>query len=143
MGVRMRAWASFGLALLLLSGCGDSNAAGARTAGQVCDEICGWPDACFVQLGVPVQAAECIQSCEARTNYLMFTREMELKVDPERAFHATTISRQAPFKLEYIDGISLKEDRVLLERMIQDRVSSAGNGAVAPPSAPETVEDFL
>ena len=64
----MRAWASFGLALLLLSGCGDSNAAGARTAGQVCDEICGWPDACFVQLGVPVQAAECVQSCEAQAD---------------------------------------------------------------------------
>ena len=68
MGVRMRAWGSFVLALLLLSGCGDSNAAGARTAGQVCDEICGWPDACFVQLGVPVQGAECVQSCEAQAD---------------------------------------------------------------------------
>ena len=59
----MRAWGMLGLALLLISGCGDSNTEVARSAGQVCDEICGWPDACFVQLGVPVQGAECVQSC--------------------------------------------------------------------------------
>jgi hypothetical protein len=64
----MRAWGILGLALLLLSGCGDSNMGEARTAEQVCDEICGWPDACFVQLGVPVQGAECVQSCEAQAD---------------------------------------------------------------------------
>ena len=68
MGVAMRGWGLLGLALLLLSSCGDSDAAGARTAAQVCDEICGWPDACFVQLGVPVQGAECVQSCEAQAD---------------------------------------------------------------------------
>lgn len=68
MGVAMRAWGLLGLALLLLGSCGDSNAGEARTAGQVCDEICGWPDACFVQLGVPVQGPECIQSCEAQAD---------------------------------------------------------------------------
>ena len=59
----MRAWGLLGFALLLLGSCGDSEA---RTAEQVCDEICGWPDECFVQLGVPpVERAECVQSCEA------------------------------------------------------------------------------
>ena len=64
----MRAFVILGLALLVLSGCGDSNTGAARTAGQVCDEICGWPDACFVQLGVPVQGAECVQSCVAQAD---------------------------------------------------------------------------
>lgn len=62
----MRTWFLLGLALVLLGGCGDSKVGEARTAGQVCDEICGWPDACFTQLGVPVQGAECMQSCEAQ-----------------------------------------------------------------------------
>ncbi len=70
MGVAMKAWRMFGLALLMLSGCGDSKTGDARTAGQVCDEICGWPDACFVQLGVPVQGAECVQSCEAQADFV-------------------------------------------------------------------------
>ena len=30
--------------------------------------MCGWPDECFVQLGVPVQGAECMQSCEAQAD---------------------------------------------------------------------------
>lgn len=64
----MRAWGLFGLALLLLSGCGDSSAGEARTGAQICDEICGWPDECFLQLGVPVQGAECTQSCEAQAD---------------------------------------------------------------------------
>ncbi len=51
-----------------LSGCGDSSAGEARTAGQVCDQICGWPDACFAELGVPVHGAECVQSCEAQAD---------------------------------------------------------------------------
>ena len=55
-----------GMALVLLAGCGDSGRGGAaRTAGELCDEICGWPDACFQELGVPVQDEECMQSCEA------------------------------------------------------------------------------
>ena len=54
------------MVLLLLAGCGDSSKAGtARTGGELCDEVCGWPDACFVELGVPLQDAECVQSCEA------------------------------------------------------------------------------
>ncbi|MBW2380498.1 MAG: hypothetical protein JRG70_13265 [Deltaproteobacteria bacterium] len=62
----MRSLALMGMALLLLGGCGDSNGAGsARTAGELCDEVCGWPDACFAELGVPLQDAECVQSCEA------------------------------------------------------------------------------
>ncbi|KPK17282.1 MAG: hypothetical protein AMJ62_02240 [Myxococcales bacterium SG8_38] len=33
---------------------------------QVCDEMCGWPDECFTQLGAPVQDAECVQSCQTQ-----------------------------------------------------------------------------
>ena len=55
-----------GLGLLLL-GCGGSDAGTARTGEQVCGEICGWPDECYVQLGVPAQdPAQCVQSCEAQ-----------------------------------------------------------------------------
>jgi len=64
----MRVIVLWGLGLLLLSSCGDANAGQARTAAQVCDDICGWPDECFVQLGVPVQGANCIQSCEAQAD---------------------------------------------------------------------------
>jgi hypothetical protein len=35
-----------------------------RTAGSVCDEVCGWPDECFVEFGVPV-AGDCTATCEA------------------------------------------------------------------------------
>jgi hypothetical protein len=55
-----------GIVLLLLVGCGDSNDSGAaRTAAELCDQVCGWPDDCFSEFGVPVQDAECIQACEA------------------------------------------------------------------------------
>jgi hypothetical protein len=56
--------------VLLLSSCGDSGSASeARTAAQVCDQMCGWPDECFQQLGVPaLQGAECIQACEAQVD---------------------------------------------------------------------------
>ncbi len=27
--------------------------------------FCGWPDECFTSLGVPVQDADCVPSCEA------------------------------------------------------------------------------
>ena len=58
-----------GLALLLLSGCGDlGSRAEARLASQVCDEICGWPDECFTQLGIPVQGGDCVQTCEAQVD---------------------------------------------------------------------------
>jgi hypothetical protein len=56
------------MGLLLLGSCGDSDSGSPRTAAEVCDEICGWPDECFVQLGVPVQDAECVQSCEAQVD---------------------------------------------------------------------------
>jgi len=62
----MKLLGGIGLALLLLGGCGDSGSSRARTAGQVCDEMCGWPDECFTQLGVPVQGADCVQACEAQ-----------------------------------------------------------------------------
>ncbi|MFZ1865626.1 MAG: hypothetical protein WAU39_15490 [Polyangiales bacterium] len=54
---------------VMLTACGDSSAGPrARSVAQVCDEMCGWPDECFVQLGVPVQGAECVQSCEAQAD---------------------------------------------------------------------------
>jgi hypothetical protein len=62
----MKSLAWMGMILLLLAGCGDSGTNGsARTAGELCDQVCGWPDACFVELGVPVEDAECVASCEA------------------------------------------------------------------------------
>ena len=45
---------------------GAGGTAGSRTAAQVCDEMCGWPDECFTQLGVPVQGADCVQTCNAQ-----------------------------------------------------------------------------
>jgi hypothetical protein len=63
----MKILGGLGLALLLASGCGDlGSRAEARLASQVCDEMCGWPDQCFEQLGVPLQGADCIQTCEAQ-----------------------------------------------------------------------------
>ena len=48
-------------------GCGGSDAGTARTEEQVCAEICGWPDECYLELGVPAQDADqCAQSCEAQ-----------------------------------------------------------------------------
>ena len=62
----MKSLAWTGMVLVLVIGCGDSGKNGtARTAGELCDEICGWPDACFVELGVPIEDAECVASCEA------------------------------------------------------------------------------
>ncbi|MGB8332513.1 MAG: hypothetical protein WCE62_20480 [Polyangiales bacterium] len=62
----MRTWGVLGLALLL-SSCGDSNSdAAPRNAAEACDAICGWPDECFTELGVPVQDADCVQSCQAQ-----------------------------------------------------------------------------
>jgi len=67
----MRLLALMGMALLLLASCGDSGGRGsARTAGALCDEVCGWPDQCFAELGVPLEDAECIQSCEASVEYV-------------------------------------------------------------------------
>jgi len=63
----MRILGGLGLALLLASGCGDlGSRAEARIASQVCDELCGWPDECFVQLGAPLDGADCVQTCEAQ-----------------------------------------------------------------------------
>jgi len=63
----MRILGGLGLALLLASGCGDlGSRAEARLAAEVCDELCGWPDECFTQLGVPLQGADCVQTCEAQ-----------------------------------------------------------------------------
>lgn len=54
-------------ALFLLCGCGGADAATqARSAAQVCDEICDWPDECFIQLGVPVQGADCAADCQTQ-----------------------------------------------------------------------------
>jgi hypothetical protein len=61
-------------------------------------------------------------------NWLMWTTEVELRVRPEQVFHATTISRQSPFKVVYVDGL-LPSDRQDMERLIAERV-----GGRAPPS---------
>jgi hypothetical protein len=37
----------------------------AGTAGELCDEVCGWPDACFAELNVSVEDGQCIQTCVA------------------------------------------------------------------------------
>jgi len=67
----MKLFGGLGLALLLLGGCGDSGTSSqARTAAEVCDEMCGWPDECFTQLGVPIQGAECVQACEAQVEFV-------------------------------------------------------------------------
>lgn len=51
----------------LLAACGDNGgSSGPRTLPQVCDEMCGWPDACFLALGVPAPGSECVQTCEAQ-----------------------------------------------------------------------------
>jgi hypothetical protein len=48
------------------SGTGGAGTANPRLAAEVCDELCGWPDECFTQLGVPLQGADCVQTCEAQ-----------------------------------------------------------------------------
>lgn len=95
-----------------------------------------------------------VLTVSTRVNYLMAMKELEIKVTPgisarsrscrsqvrqltltdplspdAAAFHASTISRQAPFKLEYIDGL-IETDRVLFERLIVDSIPSR----VAEPS---------
>lgn len=35
-----------------------------RTVDQICDEVCGWPDECFVAFSVPV-AGDCTATCES------------------------------------------------------------------------------
>lgn len=63
----MRIFGGLGFALLLLCGCGDvGSRAERRLASQVCDEMCGWPDECFTQLGVSLDGADCVQTCEAQ-----------------------------------------------------------------------------
>jgi len=63
----MRLLGGLGLALLLASGCGDLlTRAEARIASQACDELCGWPDECFTQLGVPLEGADCVETCVAQ-----------------------------------------------------------------------------
>ncbi len=55
-----------GMVLLLLASCGESDGpGGARTVGALCDEVCGWPDQCFAELGAPLGGADCIEACEA------------------------------------------------------------------------------
>ena len=63
----MRISGGLGFALLLLCGCGDvGSRPEARLASQVCDEMCGWPDECFTQLGVSLDGVDCVQACEAQ-----------------------------------------------------------------------------
>ena len=63
----MRLLGGLGLALLLASGCGDlGSRAEARIGSQVCDELCGWPDECFTQLGAPLEGGDCVQTCVAQ-----------------------------------------------------------------------------
>lgn len=55
-----------GMVLVLAAGCGDSGGSGtARTAGGLCDEVCGWPDQCFAELGAPLNDGDCMAECEA------------------------------------------------------------------------------
>ena len=62
----MRLLALMGMTLLLLASCGESDAPGAgRSGGSLCDEVCGWPDQCFAELGAPLGGADCIEACEA------------------------------------------------------------------------------
>ena len=62
----MKTLAWMGMTLLLLVGCGESNAPGAAFSGDsLCDEVCGWPDACFEALGAPLGGADCMEACEA------------------------------------------------------------------------------
>jgi len=68
-----------------LTACGESSGASSgaggmggsvgnpRTAGGVCDELCGWPDECFTQLGVPLEGADCVQTCEAQVEVVGVT----------------------------------------------------------------------
>ena len=59
----MRAGAWIGMVVLLLAGCGDSGSGAPRTSGELCDQVCGWPDQCFTELGVPVSDATCVSDC--------------------------------------------------------------------------------
>ncbi len=61
----MKSLAWMGMGLLLLAACGDSGMSGAARSGALCDEVCGWPDACFEALGAPLGGADCIAACEA------------------------------------------------------------------------------
>jgi hypothetical protein len=81
-----------------------------------------------------------ILSCASRTNYLKLNKEIELKVLPLREFHTTSISRQSPFKLEYVDG--LDRDREMIERLIQERIP-VQNQTILNNPAPTRVDDFL
>jgi len=45
----------------------------------------------------------------------------------------TTISRQSPFKLEYLDGL-VPDDRVAIEAVLQERVGLAGAALDVAPS---------
>jgi hypothetical protein len=55
------------LALLFLAGCGDSGSGSpARSLSEVCDEMCAWPDECFVQLGAMPPGDDCAASCQAQ-----------------------------------------------------------------------------
>ena len=69
----MKAGGLVGVFLLLLSACGGSDDGGRpRTTSALCDEMCGWPDSCFVELGVSTPADDCVQSCEAQAEVVGF-----------------------------------------------------------------------
>jgi hypothetical protein len=59
----MRVFGGILLGLALVCGCGDS-------ASQACGEICSLPNECFDQLGVSLQGADCMQTCEAQAEYV-------------------------------------------------------------------------
>lgn len=72
-GWNMKSLAWMGMVLLLLAACGDAGDAGSpRTAGELCDEVCGWPDQCFAELGVPLQDSECLSACEQSVDAVGF-----------------------------------------------------------------------
>lgn len=81
-----------------------------------------------------------------RINYLMAMREIEIRVLPgmlslflrfisllirclqDGDFHTTTVSRQSPFRLEYIDGLP-EADRLLFLRLICDSIPTRATEA--------------
>eukprot|EP01091_Cochliopodium_minus_P000418 TRINITY_DN10397_c0_g1_i1.p1 TRINITY_DN10397_c0_g1~~TRINITY_DN10397_c0_g1_i1.p1 ORF type:complete len:219 (+),score=40.79 TRINITY_DN10397_c0_g1_i1:44-700(+) len=58
----------------------------------------------------------------SRINYLYFNREIRVLVKTDAKFHASSISKQAGFKEEFIDGLP-PSTRERVEESIKDRVS--------------------
>ncbi len=75
------------------------------------------------------------------TNWLMWTKEVELRVRPEQVFHATTISRQSPFKVEYVDGL-LHDDRTAIERLVAELATGGGGSSGVGAPTQSTMQEM-